>query len=145
MERVMKHLDHSMIFVLIAGSYTPITLLALPPAWASRSSRSRGSAHPLESWSPSWRSTARGGWASSCTSRARLARSGRDSQVVRSLSRVELALLLTGGLLYTVARGAGLQASRPPPFGVRYHEVWHTFVVAAGVCHFVLVLLLVGA
>src|SRR3954471_9623306 len=25
-ERVMKHLDHSMIFVLIAGSYTPITL-----------------------------------------------------------------------------------------------------------------------
>ena len=30
---MMKHLDHAMIFVLIAGSYTPITLLALRPAW----------------------------------------------------------------------------------------------------------------
>jgi predicted membrane channel-forming protein YqfA (hemolysin III family) len=26
-----------------------------------------------------------------------------------------------------------------------YHEVWHTFVLAAGACHFVLVLLLVRA
>ena len=31
-ERLMRHLDHSMIFVLIAASYTPITLLALRPA-----------------------------------------------------------------------------------------------------------------
>ena len=31
--RVMRHLDHSMIFVFIAASYTPVTLLALRPAW----------------------------------------------------------------------------------------------------------------
>src|SRR4029453_1020074 len=30
---VMRRLDHSMIYVLIAGSYTPVTLLALQPAW----------------------------------------------------------------------------------------------------------------
>src|SRR4051795_4476365 len=29
----LQRLDHAMIFVLIAGSYTPITLLALQPAW----------------------------------------------------------------------------------------------------------------
>ena len=28
-----RRMDHAMIFVLIAGSYTPITLLALQPAW----------------------------------------------------------------------------------------------------------------
>ena len=31
--RIMKHLDHSMIFVFIAGTYTPVALLALRPAW----------------------------------------------------------------------------------------------------------------
>src|SRR4029453_14834378 len=31
--RVMRRLDHAMIYVLIAGSYTPVTLLALRPAW----------------------------------------------------------------------------------------------------------------
>ena len=33
-ERVMQRLDHSMIYVLIAGSYTPIALLALGPGWS---------------------------------------------------------------------------------------------------------------
>ena len=32
-QQLMQRLDHSMIFVLIAGSYTPICLLGLPPAW----------------------------------------------------------------------------------------------------------------
>ncbi len=30
----MKHIDRSMIFVLIAGSFTPIALLALRPSWS---------------------------------------------------------------------------------------------------------------
>ena len=29
----LQRLDHAMIFVLIAGSYTPVALLALEPAW----------------------------------------------------------------------------------------------------------------
>jgi hemolysin III len=31
--RVLQRLDHSMIFVLIAGSYTPLCVLALPKSW----------------------------------------------------------------------------------------------------------------
>ena len=110
-ERLMKHLDHSMIFVLIAGSYTPITLLALRPAWG-------------------------------ITLLALVA----TPQLLRSLSRAELALLVAGGLLYTVG-AVVLACNRPDPhpavFG--YHEVWHTFVLGAGACHFVLVFLLVRA
>ena len=33
MKHVFQRLDHAMIFVLIAGTYTPVTFLALPPAW----------------------------------------------------------------------------------------------------------------
>lgn len=32
-QAIMQRLDHSMIFMLIAGSYTPICLLGLPTAW----------------------------------------------------------------------------------------------------------------
>ena len=48
-----------------------------------------------------------------------------------------LPFALAGGLLYTV--GAVLFAlKRPAPVAVwfGYHEWWHTFVVAAGVCFF---------
>jgi hemolysin III len=143
-ERVMKHLDHSMIFVLIAGSYTPITLLALRPAWG------------ITMLALAWTGAAVG----VLVTVLRLERWHRvgfvmylamgwlaviaTPQLVHSLSGVELTLLITGGLLYTV--GAVILASnrpdpRPAVFG--YHEVWHTFVVGAGVCHFALVMLLV--
>jgi hemolysin III len=143
-ERVMKHLDHSMIFVLIAGSYTPITLLALRPAWG------------ITMLTLAWTGAAVG----VLVTVLRLERWHRvgfvmylamgwlaviaTPQLVHSLSGVELTLLITGGLLYTV--GAVILASnrpdpRPAVFG--YHEVWHTFVVGAGVCHFALVMLLV--
>jgi hemolysin III len=32
-KRVLHHLDHGAIFLLIAGTYTPFTLVCLPPAW----------------------------------------------------------------------------------------------------------------
>jgi len=67
-------------------------------------------------------------------------------QLVRSLSAVEMTLLIAGGLLYTVG-AVVLARNRPDPrpqvFG--YHEVWHSFVVGASSCHFMLVLLLVRA
>ena len=142
--RVMKHLDHSMIFVFIAGTYTPVTLLALHPAWGitllilAWSGAAVGvlvTALRLERWH------ALGfvmylvlGWLGAIAA----------PQLAHSLSRVELALLVVGGLLYTVG-AVVLARKRPDPhptvFG--YHEVWHTFVVTANVCHFLLILLLV--
>jgi hemolysin III len=144
--RLMKHLDHAMIFVFIAGTYTPITLLALRPAWgiALLAMAWTGAAVGvlitvlrLERWH------AVGfvmylvlGWLAIVAT----------PQLLHSLSRPELALLVGGGVLYTV--GAVVLARRRPdphPAVFGYHEVWHTFVVGANACHFVLIALLVSA
>jgi hemolysin III len=143
-ERIMKYLDHSMIFVLIAASYTPITLLALRPAmgitllvlaWVGAVAGIVVTIARLERW--------RGlglamylalGWLAVVAA----------PQLARSLSLPELALLVAGGLLYTV--GAVVLACKHPnpwPTVFGYHEVWHAFVVGAGACHYALVLLLV--
>jgi hemolysin III len=141
---LMKHLDHSMIFVFIAGSYTPLTLVALRPAW--------GITLLTLAWS--------GAAAGVLVTVLRLERWHRvgfamylvlgwlaviaSPQLLHALSRVELALLVTGGVLYTVGAvilGSKRPDPRPAVFG--YHEVWHAFVVGATACHFALVLLLV--
>jgi hemolysin III len=141
---VMKHLDHSMIFVFIAGSYTPVTLLAMRPgwgitllalAWTGAAAGVVVTVLRLERWH------ALGftmylvlGWLAVVAT----------PQLLQTLSRPELALLVAGGLLYTVG-AIVLARKRPDPnprvFG--YHEVWHSFVVGASACHFTLVLLLV--
>jgi hemolysin III len=145
-QRLLKRLDHSMIFVLIAGSYTPITLLALRPAWGitllaiAWTGAAVGvliTVLRLERWSRvGFTMYLALGWLAVVAT----------PQLLRSLSSVELALLVTGGLLYTFG-AVILACNRPDPrpavFG--YHEVWHTFVVGAGLCHFVLVLMLVRA
>ena len=143
---LLKRLDHSMIFVLIAGSYTPITLLALRPAWGitllaiAWTGAAVGiliTVLRLERWSRvGYTMYLALGWLAVVAT----------PQLLRSLSSVEIALLVTGGLLYTVG-AVVLACNRPDPrpavFG--YHEIWHTFVVGAGLCHFTLVLMLVRA
>jgi hemolysin III len=144
--RLMKRLDHSMIFLFIAGTYTPVTLLALRPAW--------GITLLLLAWSGAavgvlitvmrldqWHRVGFAlylvlGWLGAIAT----------PQLVHGLSRVELALLVAGGVLYTVG-AVVLARKRPDPHPVvfGYHEVWHTFVVGASICHFLLVLLLVRA
>lgn len=142
--QIWQRLDHMMIFVFIAGSYTPITLLALRPAW--------GITLLLLAWS----GTAVG----VLITALRFDRWNRIGfalylvigwlavfsfhQLFYALSTVEMALLVTGGVLYTV--GAVILAGKrpdPSPVVFGYHEVWHTFVVGASACHFALVLLLV--
>lgn len=144
--RFMKRLDHSMIFVFIAGSYTPIVLLALRPPWAAVlltlawSGAAVGvliTVLRLERWH-------RVGFAMYLVLGWLAVIAGPE--LVDVLSRVELVLLVTGGLLYTVG-AVVLARKRPDPrpalFG--YHEVWHTLVVGASICHFVVILLLVRA
>jgi hemolysin III len=144
--KVMRHLDHCMIFVLIAGTYTPVVLLALRPSWG------------ISLLVVSWMGAAAGimitvlrlerwpavgftmylvlGWLAVIAA----------PQLADTLSGVELTLLAVGGLLYTVG-AITLATNRPNPspavFG--YHEIWHTFVVSASASHFALVLLLVRA
>jgi len=143
-ERLMKYLDHSMIFVLIAASYTPITLLALRPAlgitllvlaWVGAVVGIVVTIVRLDRWRGLGLAMYLGlGWLAVVAA----------PQLARSLSRPELVLLIAGGLLYT-SGAVVLARNRPNPwpstFG--YHEVWHAFVVGAGACHYALVLLLV--
>src|SRR5712691_1993652 len=140
--RWMKRLDHSMIFVLIAGTYTPVAILVLHGAWQ------------VVILSTVWAGAAIGialkmlridglravsatlyialGWLAIVAA----------PQIIRGLSGVGIGLLLAGGILYT-AGSIVLATRRPNPrpavFG--YHEIWHSMVVGATACHFTVVLL----
>jgi hemolysin III len=145
-ERIMKHLDHSMIFVLIAGSYTPIALLALRPTWG------------VAMVSVAWAGAVIGIFLT-VTRLDRLHRTGMvlylvlgwlpivaARELARGLSVTDLALLVAGGVVYTagaIMLAAGWPRLRPATFG--YHEVWHAMVVGGGACHYALILLLVRA
>ena len=133
--RIMQRADHSMIFVLIAGSFTPVVLLAMHGPWR---------------WGllgAVW-TTALGGVALKCLALERFPRLGGGLYIALGwagavaapafLHRPRVGLLfIVGGILYTV--GAALFASRRPrlnPAWFGYHEAWHTFVVAAGALMF---------
>ena len=134
--RVMQRADHSMIFVLIAGSFTPVVLLAL---------------HGLWRWGllgAVW-AIASGGVALKCFALERFPRLGGGLYIALGWAGLVAApallrrpivglLFLLGGTLYTV--GAALFASGRPRLSPRwfgYHEAWHTFVIAAGGLMFV--------
>jgi hemolysin III len=141
---IMQRLDHSMIYVLIAGSYVPICLVGLPPAWGIPLLAVVGAMglfgmiiklagirrlntigyvlYPLMGWAalvafPALRS---------------------------NLTGAQMALIAAGGVAYTVGFPV-LLLRRPDPwpkvFG--YHEVWHGFTVIAAALHFGAVVLLV--
>ena len=142
----MKRLDHSMIFVLIAGTVTPVAVLVVGRPWS------------IVLLVAVWGGAALGialkmfvidgfrvltgtlyivlGWVAVLTL----------PQLVRNLSVASLVLVLAGGILYTVG-AVVLLRKRPDPspstFG--YHEVWHSMVVAGSACHYVAVLLIVLA
>jgi hemolysin III len=138
--RRMKRVDHSMIYVLIAGSYTPVLLLAMHGVWS------------ITLLSLVWAGAAVG-------ITLKLARIDGFSvltailyialgwlaivalpQLVHRLSPAALVLMVIGGLLYTV--GAIVLARRrpdPSPTVFGYHEVWHAFMVAAAACHYAMI------
>jgi hemolysin III len=136
--RRMQRLDHSTIFVMIAGSFTPLCLVVLDgwvavamlvTAWAG------AALGTVLAWSDFKSSNVLRsalylvvGWAALLG----------VPQMVSRLSPVELILIAVGGVLFTVG-AVFLFTSWPDPFPrvFGYHEVWHTLVVAAVVCHFV--------
>lgn len=135
--RWMRRLDHSMIYVLIAGTYTPFALLALEGAWATVmlavvwAGAAAGIVTQLL-WPdhPKWLSALLYvglGWVALVAS----------PQLARELGVSGVALVLSGGVLYTI--GAVVYARQrpdPAPRTFGYHEVFHLLVIAAAVLHF---------
>jgi len=140
--RIMQRADHSMIFVLIAGSFTPVAILAMHGPWR------------WELLAAVW-AIAVTGIVLKCVALERFPRLGGGLYIALGWAGLVAApallhrpliglLFLLGGTLYTV--GAALFAKGLPRLSPRwfgYHEAWHTFVVAAGVLMFVANFLLV--
>ncbi len=137
---VLRVLDHCAIYLLIAGTYTPVTLVSLRGGW---------------------------GWALFCTvwflaiagivfkvwATGRFAVLSTAVYVLMGwlcivalkpmfvlLSPGALALLGAGGVLYTA--GTLFYHSERVPYS---HAVWHLFVVAGSVCHYLAIALYVLA
>jgi hemolysin III len=136
----MRRLDHSMIFVMIAGTYTPVALLLLDGSFSRIvlavlwGGAILGLTMNLV-WigAPSWLAAViyvALGWAGLATL----------PELIRVDGVVAAILLVAGGVLYTA--GAVVYARRrpdPKPAEFGYHEVFHVLVIAAAVVHFVAV------
>ena len=139
--RILRKMDHIMIFVLIAGTYTPIclivlggrtgyTLLAL--VWGIALAGILVKAFWITC--PKWFSSAlyiAMGWVCVLS----------FTQLINSLSREGFFWLLTGGIIYTV--GGIIYALKLPIFNARHknfgsHEIFHLFVMAGSICHFIM-------
>jgi hemolysin III len=136
----IRRLDHSTIFVFIAGTYTPVVALSLPADSAARILVAAWVGAALGVvvtvfWigAPRWVTTAcylAVGWI------AVLA----FPQLWSDLGPAGFSLLALGGLLYSA--GAVVYARKHPdpwPDVFGYHEVFHALVIAAVVCHYVLI------
>lgn len=137
---LLQKLDHSMIFVLIAGTFTPIAVVLLEGSWrrwslivawafATVGIVQRFVLPKLKVWLTVTLHTSMG-WLAVIPL----------VQISRKLSAAAMALLIAGGVLYTV--GMIVFTTRRPRLWPRvfsYHELFHVMVVTAGAAHFVLV------
>jgi hemolysin III len=142
--RWMRRLDHSMIFVLIAGTYTPIALLVL--------SQPLGTVVLVVIWSGAvggivlsllWPDAPRPVSAAIYISLGWVAIIATP-QLADRLGALGIAMIFAGGLLYSV--GAIVYArKRPDPYPTvfGYHEIFHVLVVAAAALHFAVIAFLV--
>jgi len=144
--RVLRRIDHMMIFVLIAGTYTPVCLLQLQGVWGWTLF---GLVWGLAAagivlkavWmqAPCWLSTAIYvfmGWLALIA----------FYPLAQAVSATALTLLVGGGLAYTV--GAVIFATKWPPLRWRYfgsHEVFHIFVLLGSSLHVVFMFQLIPA
>ncbi len=140
----MQKLDHGTIFVMIAGSYTPLCLLVLRGwvAWVMLAFAWTGAALGLVlAFTPGRASRVGRGVLYFCLGWAAVV---AIPQMWSHLSVVEMILFAVGGLLFTVG-SVFLFTHWPDPFPrvFGYHEVWHVLVVLAVICHFVAIALVV--
>jgi hemolysin III len=137
--QILRRLDHAMIFVLIAGTYTPLCLKVslawgipiLSVVWGIA-----GAGILLRLiWmgGPRWLSVTLYvalGWMALVAA----------SELIEEFAFAALLLLVLGGAFYTLG-GAVYAAGRPDPwprvFG--YHEVFHLLVIAGSAVHYSLI------
>lgn len=141
---IMQRYDHSMIYLLIAGTYVPVCVVALPPSWgvpllivvgvgAAVGITLRLIAARRLAWIGYALYPALG-WAAVFAAPA----------LVDNLSGVQLGLIIAGGLAYTIGFPVLLTRWPDPwPRTFGYHEVWHTFTIVAAVLHFTAVATLI--
>jgi hemolysin III len=141
---ILRRFDHTNIFLIIAGTYTPIAVVLLPHGeavlllsfvWAGAligiGLRMFWLGAPRWVYVPCYIAL---GWAA-VFFMPQLSRSGGAAVVT---------LIVTGGLLYSV--GAVVYALQKPDFSPRwfgFHELFHAFTVAAFCCHYIAVALAV--
>jgi hemolysin III len=139
-EVLLKRLDHSNIFLIIAGSYTPFAVLLLPEdrartllwiVWAG----AVGGVLFRVFWvdAPRWLYTpiyCALGWVAVIYL----------PDFYRSGGVAMLTLIIVGGALYTVGAVVyGIKRPNPSPRWFGFHEVFHACTVAAFIVHFVAV------
>lgn len=138
--RIFRKLDHMMIFVLIAGSYTPVCLIVLggksgyillAAVWGIAAVGMLIKAVWITC--PKWFSSViyiSMGWICVFVFR----------QLVDTLSAGGFFWLLAGGIIYTA--GGIIYALKLPLFNAKHkwfgsHEIFHLFVMAGSICHFI--------
>ena len=142
----MRRLDHAAIFLLIAGTGTPICLLALAEQAGLRLltiSWIGAGAGVLQSifWvgAPKWLAAVfyvALGWLVV----------PYGPEILQGLGPGSLALLVAGGLAYTAGAVVyALKRPNPRPAVFGYHEIFHLLVVLGALLHFVVILQLVTA
>ncbi|MDT0261836.1 PAQR family membrane homeostasis protein TrhA [Jatrophihabitans lederbergiae] len=143
---LMKRLDHSMIFVFIAGSYTPFAALTLP--------RASSEAVLVVVWTgavfgvllkTAWPDAPRLlsvplyialGWVAVFVL----------PELLHNYGVATLVLIAAGGLIYTLgALAYGFKKPNPYPGTFGFHEVFHLCTLVAASCHYVAVWLAVFA
>ncbi len=134
--KILRRIDHMMIYILIAGSYTPFCLVALRgawgwsllvPIWVAAITGVVISAFRLSA--PRWLSTiiyVVMGWMVVIAAKP----------LLHVLPAGGFTWLLVGGLFYSV--GAVFYATKWPRLkpGFGFHEIWHLFVMAGSISHF---------
>lgn len=139
--RILKKIDHMMIFILIAGTYTPVCLIVLGnPAgyrllalvWIIAAVGICINALWINC--PKWFSSCvyiAMGWV--CITAIR--------QIVAALTPAAFGWLLAGGIIYTI--GGVIYALKLPIFNSRHknfgsHEIFHLFVMGGSFCHYMM-------
>lgn len=135
---LIRRLDHAGVYLLIAGTYTPVCLLALEGAWrfvvlAIVSTAAVAAIVLKFAWvaAPNWLAAALGiaiGWVGAALL----------PQLATRLEPAAIVLLGLGGIAYTV--GGVIYARRrpdPAPAVFGYHELFHALTILGVACQYV--------